>query len=198
MEKHPGYGFIAMALATHLRTVRAQELTMDVWKISITSLVKAEQLHKTHIVAKIKDLLRVVIRETQNVKPLQEHLNDFGAGRTSAAVSQIGVILKEASEANAQAAAADESKEDDIPMLAIAEQSQRTVSPELAQTVDLVFAGGMSYDELLKRMSDAGAVESASVSCLVRAAVNATVKEGRAPIRSLGVLSVLLPFGWSM
>ena len=65
-----------------------------------------------------------------------------------------------------------------------AEQSQR---PELMQTVESMLAGGSSFeataDLLLKRASEIGVGDGALVSCIVRCAVNATVKEARMPAR---------------
>jgi hypothetical protein len=185
MEKHPGYAFISMALITHLRTVRALELTLDVWKAGLSSLVKAEEAQKQHIVRKIDELLRAMVREAPNeVKPLQEYLKVFAEGSRSIAVKGIEQMIKEASEAHGSAAEAAADATDEIPVLTALEHSQR---PELTQAVDGMLAAGATCEAtaelLLKRMSDVGANEIGLVSCVVRASVNATVKEGRGPAR---------------
>ena len=186
MEKHPGYAFISMALIAHLRTVRALELTLDVWKAGLSSLVKAEEAQKQHIVRKIDELLRAMVREAPNeVKPLQDYLKVFAEGSRSIAVKGIEQMIKEASEAHGSAAeAAADAATDEIPVLTALEHSQR---PELTQAVDGMLAAGATCEAtaelLLKRMSDVGANEIGLVSCVVRASVNATVKEGRGPAR---------------
>jgi len=182
MERHPGYSFIALALVTHLRTVRALELTLDVWKIGMSSLVKAEQAHKQNIVRKIEDLLKVMIKETQDATPFMQHLRSFGEGKNSPTTKVIAQLVKEMCD-SAEAAA--DGAADDIPMLSAAELSQR---PELNLAVDQMLTGGASCeataDVLLKRISEIGAGDGALVSCIVRAALNVTVKEGRTPTRT--------------
>ena len=81
LDRHPGFGCIASALVAHLRTVRALELTLEVWKVGLSSLVKAEQAQKLHIVRKIEDLLRVMVRESQDIK--SRHLLAFITGYLS-------------------------------------------------------------------------------------------------------------------
>jgi len=183
IDRHPGYSFIAMALVTHLRTVRALELTLDVWKIGMSSLVKAEQAQKQHVVRKIEDLLKVMIKETQNARPFMDHLRSFGEGRNSYAVSGIAQMVKEMCERAPDAAA--DAAADEIPVLVAAEQQR----PELTLAVNQMLSGGASCeataDLLLKRMSEMGAGEGPLVSCIVRAALNVTVKESRTLTRYL-------------
>jgi hypothetical protein len=108
LDRHPGYGCIASALVAHLRTVRALELTLDVWKVGLSSLVKAEQAKKLHIVRKIENLLRVMVRESQDIKSrhlqaFHAHLQAFPEGRSSAAVAGIAQMVKEACEMDGSA-----------------------------------------------------------------------------------------------
>lgn len=193
LDRHPGYGCIASALVAHLRTVRALELTLDVWKVGLSSLVKAEQAKKLHIVRKIENLLRVMVRESQDIKSrhlqaFHAHLQAFSEGRSSAAVAGIAQMVKEACEMDGSADAANKKEEreekEEIHVLAATEQLQR---PELIQIVESMLSGGApseaTADLLLKRSSEIGVGDGALVSCIVRCAVNATVKEARVPSR---------------
>jgi hypothetical protein len=101
-DRHSGYSLIPALLVTHLRTVRALELTLDVWKSGIIALIKAQQAHKLHIVRKIEEMLKVLVTDQRSVdaeavkmladqnctqlsggggmKALQEYLRSFDAG----------------------------------------------------------------------------------------------------------------------
>lgn len=186
MERHPGYAFIAIALVTHLRTIRALELTLEVWKAGLSSLVKAEDAKKQHIVRKIEELLRAMVREAPNdVKPLLDYLKVFAEGGRSVAVKGLEQMISEMGDAAILGQGADvaaDAASDDIPVLAALDHSQR---PELTQAVEAMFAGAATCeataDLLLKRMSEVGGNELGLVSCVVRASVHASLREGRGP-----------------
>jgi len=188
MERHPGYAFIAVTLMTHLRTVRALELTSGLWRIALGALVKAEAAQKSFIVRKIEDLLMAMVRESpHNIRHFQSYLATFKEGSRSAAVKGIEQMMRE--QMSAEEAPADPGAED----IAALEQPQR---PELAQAIEAMLAGAATCEAtaelLLKRLADIGGNDAALVSCVVRAAVTATVKEGRGGARPAGAAGVAM------